>query len=90
MQAIVTRFLPATNNKPSRFKAWCERGSIVLSTGRADNDSLNTVEALCAKFAQEDLKQYGTPVADNPWMRPKIEAGLPNGVKGHNVYVFTS
>lgn len=31
MQAIQTKYLPATNTKPSRIKAWCEAGSIIVS-----------------------------------------------------------
>lgn len=31
MQAIRTRYLPATNTKPSRIKAECEAGTITIS-----------------------------------------------------------
>ena len=31
MQSIQTKFLPCTNFRGSRVKAWCEAGSIVLS-----------------------------------------------------------
>ena len=31
MQAIQTKFIGATNTKPSRIKAWCEVGSITIS-----------------------------------------------------------
>lgn len=31
MQAIKTKYLPATNTKPSRIKAECEAGSITIS-----------------------------------------------------------
>ena len=30
MQAIQTKYLPATNTKPSRIKAWCEAGSVTI------------------------------------------------------------
>jgi len=30
MQAIITKFLPATNNRPNRIKAYCPAGSITL------------------------------------------------------------
>jgi len=31
MQAIQTKYLPATNFKPSRIKAWCDAGSIIVT-----------------------------------------------------------
>lgn len=31
MQAIITKYIPPTNYKPSRIRAKCERGSIILS-----------------------------------------------------------
>lgn len=31
MQSIVTKYIPATNTKPSRIKATCWRGSVTLS-----------------------------------------------------------
>jgi len=52
MQAIATRYLPATNNRPSRMRAWCERGSITVSYHCSGNDMPRyAAEALCRKFA---------------------------------------
>jgi len=31
MQAIQTKYLPATNFKPSRIKAWCDAASIIVT-----------------------------------------------------------
>lgn len=31
MQAIQTKYLSATNTKPSRIKAWCQAGSLTIS-----------------------------------------------------------
>ena len=31
MQAIQTKYLPATNTKPSRIKAWCDAGSVTIA-----------------------------------------------------------
>ena len=31
MQAIQTKYLPATNTKCSRIKAWCDAGFIIMS-----------------------------------------------------------
>jgi len=30
MQAILTKFMPQTNTKPGRIKAYCEAGSVVI------------------------------------------------------------
>lgn len=30
MQAIQTKFIPVTNYRPSRVKAWCEAGSLTV------------------------------------------------------------
>ena len=54
MQAITTKFLPATNHKPSRVKASCEAGSVTVSwwkeeKGISDQHSA-AVKALCAKL----------------------------------------
>jgi len=89
MQAIATRYLPATNNRPSRMRAWCERGSITVSYHCSGNDMPRyAAEALCRKFAQEDARQYGTAVEANPWLRPMIEGGLPRGCGADSVFVF--
>lgn len=84
MQAIVTKFIPATNLKGSRIKAQCERGSITLCYPHEINQSdvhAWAAQKLCEKFAAEDLKQYGTPVTKNPWMRNFVSGGL-HGNKG--------
>ena len=84
MQAIVTKFIPATNFKGSRIKATCNRGSIILSYPSELNSSDVhpwAAQKLCEKFAAADLKEYGTPVAKNPWMRAFVSGGLP-GDKG--------
>lgn len=85
MQAIAVKFLPCTNFRGSRMKAWCERGSITVSYdhGLSHGDlGLAAARALCEKFAKEDAKEYGTPIAENPWMRPLVGGGLPNGCGG--------
>lgn len=45
MQAIQTKFLPCTNFRGSRVKAWCEAGSIVLSWSHALNVDENHAKA---------------------------------------------
>ena len=43
----------------------------------------SAVKALVQKFAQEDLAQYGTPLNGNPWLRPFVTGGLPDGTCCH-------
>ena len=53
MQAIITRFLPCTNTRPSRVKAIAEAGSVILSWDHALNSDGNhkaAAEALRRKF----------------------------------------
>lgn len=45
MQAIQTKYLPCTNFRPSRVKAWCGAGSIVLSWDHALNVEENHAKA---------------------------------------------
>ena len=40
MQAITTKYLPATNTKPSRMKAECAAGSLTLSFSVCDEPTL--------------------------------------------------
>lgn len=89
MQAITTKYIPCTNTKGSRIKATCERGSITIPhphelSGEAAHEA--AVNALCEKFAKEDLKEYGTPIEKNPWLRPKVCGGTKIGC----VFVFIS
>ena len=92
MQAIVTKFLPATNFKGSRLKASCDRGSVIipypdeLPMGEACHRS--AASALVARFLAEDVKNYGTTVAGacSGWSLPFVSGGLPDGTWAH---VFT-
>ncbi len=78
MQAIQTKYLPATNVKGSRIKAWCERGSITISyPDELSGDACHVYAAdkLVEKFVKEDEKRYGTN--KNPWSAKRICGGLP-------------
>jgi len=89
MQAIQTRYLPCTNNKPTRIKAWCERGSITVSNSEilsGEEAHRFAVAKLVRKFADEDAKEYGSKDSENPWLRPFVTGGLPGGDFCH---VFT-
>ncbi len=88
MQAIQSRYLPATNTKPSRIKAWCERGSLTLpypheyDTSAAHNF---VARELLLKFVNEDAKRptNPTPINHNPWAKPFSSGRLPNGDYAH-------
>jgi len=89
MQAITTKFLPATDRRGSRIKATCQRGSMLveydesLDVGQAH---IAACRALRRKFAEEDAKQYGSPVDGNPWLRP-MAYGSAKGQPGYT-FVF--
>lgn len=64
MQAIITKYLPATNFKGSRIRAKCDRGSILISyphelSGEAVH--LYAARELVKRFAAQDFNQYKTP-----------------------------
>lgn len=91
MQAIATKYYPCTNFKGSRIKAWCERGSIWISYPHEALQAFKhqlAADALCEKFAKEDLEKYGTPIEKNPWMRPKVGGGMPDHCGADEVFVF--
>jgi hypothetical protein len=80
MQAIITKYLPATNHKPSRIKASCERGSITVgyhSEMAGESPHIGAAQALVNKFIAEDAKQYGPHV--NPWSKPRAVGQIPSG-----------
>lgn len=86
MQAIITTYLPATNFKPSRIKAQCERGSIIVSFDHGFDIAGNhkaAADALVAKFVEEDKARYGT--SKNPWSKKRAMGTLPSG---HYAHVF--
>ena len=93
MQAITTKVLPATNTKPTRIRATCERGSIIVSADSISGDQMNGSESthvkaaqlLVERFANEDLKEYGSPIESNPWMRQRVVGGTKDGY----AHVFT-
>jgi hypothetical protein len=83
MVAIQTKFLPATNHKGARVKAWCPRGSVTIGYHSTLNSGKVHAEAarqLAAKLAAEDIKDGKTR---SPWLAPMVEGYMENG----NVYV---
>ncbi len=86
MQAIITKFIPAGNVRGSRYSAKCERGSIRVNSDHsltAEENHIRAARLLCERFAEQDAKQYGTPKEKNPWLRPKVNGGLPDGSEVH-------
>jgi hypothetical protein len=60
MQAIQTKYIPATNTLGSRIKASCERGSITIDYPHelsGDNVHRAAAIALVSRFCYEDLKE---------------------------------
>lgn len=89
MQAILTRYLPPTNTKPSRIVASCERGRIVVSYDQAESQEgahRYAAKLSVSRFATEDFTNYRTKPEENPWKRDFVTGGLPNGDFAH---VFT-
>jgi hypothetical protein len=59
VQAILTKWLPATNTKPSRIKAMCATATITMSAdGGYQKDHREVAEALCNQLGWND-KYYG-------------------------------
>lgn len=86
MQAIHTYYLPATNYKPTRIKATCERGSLVASPpDNLEGEAVHiwAAQKLCNNFVKQDNYTHF-----NPWSLPHVCGGLGNN-KGC-VHVFVS
>jgi hypothetical protein len=58
MQAIVTKYIPATDQRGSRIKARCERGSVTIGypyeRGPGEDAHRAACEALVARFDAQD------------------------------------
>ncbi len=86
-QAIETKLLPATNTKPTRIKARCDRGSIIVSADSLSGDQMNgsehthvaAAQMLVDRFVAEDAKKYGSDPKKNPWSAPRIAGGTKEG-----------
>lgn len=79
MQAIVVKFLGATNTKPSRWSVSCSAKRIIVSKGHF----CDTNDDTDARMAAESL------AAELGWIGPRyghmVEGDLPNGDR---VFVF--
>lgn len=87
MQAITTKIIPATNTRPTRIKAECERGSLTVCADAFTKGAHRcAARMLCERFADEDAKEYNAPVGSNPWLRPFATGQSKDGNYQH---VFT-
>lgn len=90
MQEIITRYLPMTAHRPSRIIAKCQRGNLTVNFDSlpcgdvsVEGAHISAARLLCERFAQEDASLYASPVATNPWLRPLVSGGLPDGSFAH-------
>ena len=93
MQAIITKYLSATNCKGARIKATCERGSVTISYPyelSGDACHIEAANALVARFIADDDKagRYSKK-SRNPWASTRVCGCLPSGEYAH-VYLETN
>lgn len=84
--AIQTKFIPPTNTKGARYKAFCERGKITINQIDSKNPVENHIAAaqkLVELFLHDDFKSYGTKHSENPWGKNRVVGQLPNGDYAH-------
>ena len=90
MQAITTKYIPASSYKGSRVKAECERGSITLSWPdelSGEDVHIYAANKLIEKFVEEDAERFPKETRTNPWLRPRSCGQM----KDHNyAHVFIS
>jgi hypothetical protein len=78
MQAILTKYLPSTNSRGSRVKAYCQAGEITVPWEYIgyEEEHDRAARALAKKLEWDDKKVYGRMVG----------GALPDG--SGNCYVF--
>jgi hypothetical protein len=82
MQAIQTKYIPATSTSGSKIEAKCGRRKIRIPYPHelsGDEVHREAVRALLAKFVREDEKT-GTPPGENGWGRAFITGTLADGI----------
>ena len=91
MQAIHTKYLPATNSRGSRIKATCDAGSVTIPYPHelsGDEVHRKAAKALCDMLTARNVKSYGVKPEEDTWQLPFVTGGLPND--GGYAHVFTS
>lgn len=79
-QCIRTKYIPCTDFRPSRVKAWCERGSLTVSWRHEMDVGENhafAIRCLLEKFITENKKKYGT--GDSSWDSDFVMGGDGEG-----------
>jgi len=83
MQAIVTKYLGATNTRGSRIKATCEAGSLTVPFDYSGSDyerHKGACDALRLKLAKSIAKRHnGEDYKKSGWLKPMVGGGLPGG-----------
>jgi hypothetical protein len=69
-QAIVTKYLPVTNSRPSRVKATCDAGSVIAEWDHALNIDQNH-----ARAAEKLADKFG-------WKGAWYQGAMPRGAGG--------
>ena len=80
MQAIITKYIGATNYRPSRIKATCEAGSVTIAYPYEDEEEeshAQAARALVDKLGWTEANGYPAMVC----------GGLPQSIGGY-VFVF--
>jgi hypothetical protein len=91
MQAIYTKYLPATNSRGSRIKATCDAGSITIPYPyelSGDEVHRAAAKALCVKLTAKNVAAYGGKPEDDTWQLPFVTGGLPNDMGYAHVFQF--
>lgn len=89
-QTIRTKYLPCTDRRGSRVKAWCLRGSLTVqweSALNVEDNHKGACDALRLKFIREDSARYKSDAAKNPWGADMIGGQLPKPDSGY-CFVF--
>ncbi len=88
MQAILTKTIQATQTKPTRIKAECGRGSIIISWPDKKSEEqchITAALALITKFVEEDTSRHGAEY-ENPWQKPFV-SGCLKSLDWAHVYI---
>ena len=90
MQAIQTKYIPATTHRGARIKATCHRGSVTIGYPHhlsGDEVHREAVRSLCTKFIAQDKAERGRAitygVSVSFWSWEFVTGTLPDGSMCH-------
>jgi hypothetical protein len=79
MQAIITRYLPPTQTKPARLKAFCSRGSITVTEDCSrEHAHIMAAKILINKFRIED-DNAANKTNSSKWSLTFVTGMMPSG-----------